>query len=84
MLPCIAIMDSAAMKAGAHVSFGIMVFSVYLPSSGVAGSYGELREHYSVLCGDLNKKEIQKRGDILICICMADSLCCTVDTNTTL
>ena len=36
----------------------------------------------SVLCGDLNGKEIQKRGDI--CICIADSLCCTVETNTTL
>ena len=36
----------------------------------------------SMLCGDLNGKEIQKRGDI--CIHMADSLCCTADTNTTL
>ena len=33
-------------------------------------------------CGDLNGKEIQKRGDI--CICIADSFCCTVETNTTL
>ena len=32
--------------------------------------------NYSVLCGDLNEKEIQERGDI--CIRMADSLCCTV------
>ena len=30
--------------------------------------------------GDLNGKEIQKRGDI----CVADSFCCTVETNTTL
>ena len=37
---------------------------------------------YSMLCGDLNGKEIQKRGDI--CIRIADSLCCTVETNTTL
>ena len=29
----------------------------------------------SVLCGDLNGKEIQKRGDI--CICISDSLHCT-------
>ena len=34
------------------------------------------RELYSMLCGDLNGKEIQKRGDI--CILIADSLCCTV------
>ena len=32
-----------------------------------------------MLCDDLNGKEIQKRGDI--CICIADSLCCTVETN---
>ena len=79
----IAIVDSA-MNAGEHVSFGIMVFSRYLPSSGIAGFNGELREHYSMLCDNLNKKKIQKRGDILICICMADSLRCTVDTNMTL
>ena len=35
-----------------------------------------------MLCGDLNGKEIQNRGDI--CVCIAESLCCTVETNTTL
>ena len=35
-----------------------------------------------MLCGDLNGKKIQKRGDI--CICIADSLCCTAETNTAL
>ena len=39
--------------------------------------HGEL---YSVFCGDLNGKEIQKGGDT--CICMADSLCCIVEINT--
>ena len=34
-------------------------------------------ENYSVICGDLNGKEIQKRG--AICICIADSLCCRVE-----
>ena len=34
----------------------------------------------SVLCGDLNGKEIQKSGGI--CINIIDSLCCTVETNT--
>ena len=33
------------------------------------------RELYSVLCGDLDGKEIQKRGDT--CIHIADLLCCT-------
>ena len=36
---------------------------------------------YSVLFGDLNGKEIQKRGDM--CICTVDSLCCTVETDNT-
>ena len=35
-----------------------------------------------MLCGDLNGKEIQKRGDMFLN--MADSLCNTVETNTTL
>ena len=33
-------------------------------------------------CGNLNGKEVQKGGDI--CICMADSFCCTVEANTIL
>ena len=40
------------------------------------------RELYSVFCGDLNGKEIQKGGDI--CTCITDPLCCTIETNTTL
>ena len=37
------------------------------------------QELYLMLCGDINGKEIQKRGDI--CIHVADSLCCTAETN---
>ena len=33
-----------------------------------------------VLCGDLKRKEIQKRGDI--CINMSDSLHCTAEADT--
>ena len=36
----LAIINIAVMKTGAHVSFRIMVFSVCMPSSGIAGSYG--------------------------------------------
>ena len=36
----LAIVNSAAMNIGVHVSFWIMVFSRYMPSSGIAGSYG--------------------------------------------
>ena len=33
-----------------------------------------------MLCGDLSRKEVQERRDT--CIHAADSLCCTVETNT--
>ena len=34
------ILDSAAMNIGIHVPFSFMVFAGYMPSSGIAGSYG--------------------------------------------
>ena len=37
-------------------------------------------EPCSALCGDLAGKEIQKRGDM--CVHMADSFCCTPETDT--
>ena len=36
----LAVVNSAAMNMGVHVSFQIIVFSGYMPSSGIAGSYG--------------------------------------------
>ena len=39
-------------------------------------------ELYSVLCGDLNGWKVQKGGHI--CVSMADSFCCAVETNTML
>ena len=36
----LAIVNCAAVNIGVHVSFKIMVFSGYLPRSGIAGSYG--------------------------------------------
>ena len=35
----VAIVNSAAMNNGIHVSFSILVFSGYMPRSGIAGSY---------------------------------------------
>ena len=35
----LAILNSAVMNTGGHVSFSIMVTSEYVPSSGIAGSY---------------------------------------------
>src|SRR5574341_1128732 len=36
----LAIINSAAMNIGVHVSLSLLVSSVYMPSSGIAGSYG--------------------------------------------
>ena len=36
----LAIVNRAAMNIGVHVSFSILVSSGYMPSSGIAGSYG--------------------------------------------
>ena len=36
----LAIVNSAAVNTGVHVSHSILVSSVYMPSSGIAGSYG--------------------------------------------
>ena len=36
----LAIVNSAAMNIGVHVSLPILVSSVCMPSSGIAGSYG--------------------------------------------
>ena len=36
----LAIVNSAAMNIGVHVSFSILVSSGYMPRSGIAGSYG--------------------------------------------
>ena len=36
----LAIVNSAAMNIGVHVSFSVMIFSGYVPSDGVVESYG--------------------------------------------
>ena len=36
----LAVVNSVAMNTGVHVSFWIMIFSGYMPSSGITGSHG--------------------------------------------
>ena len=38
----LAIVNSAAMNNGVHVSFLMLLSSEYMPRSGIAGSYGSL------------------------------------------
>ena len=37
----LATVNSAALNIGVHVSFPIIVLSMYVPRSGIAGSYGQ-------------------------------------------
>ena len=47
MLDILAIVNSAAMNNGIHVSFSILVSLGYMPRSGVAGSYGGFISSFS-------------------------------------
>ena len=40
----LAIINSAVMNIGVHVFFSVLVSSVYMPRSGIAGSYGGFEE----------------------------------------
>ena len=38
----LAIVNSAALSTGVHISFSLLVSSGYFPNSGIVGSYGSL------------------------------------------
>ena len=42
----LAIINTAIVNIGVHVSFRIVVFSGYMPSNGIAGSYGSLTHSF--------------------------------------
>ena len=55
----LAIVSSAAMNIGVHVSFSILVSSVYMPSSGIAGLCGSCKDFFS---GSASAKEPACQG----------------------
>ena len=55
----------------------------HMQNLSVTRTYWVAREVYSILWDSLHGERIRKKVDIL-CICLADSLCCVPETNAAL
>ena len=69
-------------RSGLICEIGTDVYTLLCIERELMRTYCIAQELFSVLCRDLNGKEIQKSEDI--CIHTADSLCCTAENNITL
>ena len=67
----LAIVNSAAMSIGVHVSFRIRVFSRYMPRSGIAGSYGNSIFNknmlgFNILCEAMMRRTHKARTSMMV------------------
>ena len=60
----------------------IKIYTTIFKMNNQQGPTVEHRKFYSMLCGSLDGKEVW--GRMNLCLCMAESLCCSSETITTL